>query len=108
MRLMSPSMANDAEFLTLCVAKMLRASATPRAAAPQFNYLLRNVDVRVTPPSPLIQAPTLVLHASENPLLPVSHGRYLAEHISGATLKELPGGDTGISPDNYEIADEHC
>ncbi len=103
MRLMSPSMANDAEFLTF-VAKMLRASATPRAAASQFNYLLRNVDVRDA--LPLIQAPTLVLHASENPLLPVSHGRYLAEHISGATLKELPGGDTGISPDNYEIADE--
>jgi class 3 adenylate cyclase len=104
MKVVSPSMAEDREYLNF-VAKMLRASATPRTAAGQFDYLLRNVDVRQA--LPLIQAPTLVLHASENPILPMAHGHYLADHIRGAKLVSLPGSDTGISLGNHGlIADE--
>jgi hypothetical protein len=40
---------------------------------------------------PLIQAPTLVLAHREFQQLPVEHGRYLGEHITGARLVELPG-----------------
>jgi class 3 adenylate cyclase len=40
---------------------------------------------------PLIHAPTLVLHRTNLDFVPVQHGRYLAEHIPGATLIELPG-----------------
>lgn len=99
MRVISPSMTEDPEFLNF-VAKMLRASATPRTAAAQYDYMLRTIDVRQA--LPLIQAPTLVLHAAENPLLPVAHGRYLARNIPGARFIELPGSDTGISPENYD------
>jgi class 3 adenylate cyclase len=42
---------------------------------------------------PTSQAPTLVLHRSENSLMPVEHGRYLAEHIPNATCVEVPGTD---------------
>ncbi|HSO53729.1 MAG TPA: alpha/beta hydrolase [Actinomycetes bacterium] len=52
---------------------------------------LFEVDVR--PLLPLIQAPTLVLHRCDFPLLPIEHGRYLAEHIPNARLVELPGAD---------------
>ncbi len=38
----------------------------------------------------LANLPTLVLHGSEDKLIPVSHGRELAELIPGATLIELP------------------
>ena len=104
MRALSPSMAEDPEYLNF-VAKMLRASATPRTAAAQYNYLLRSVDVRDA--LPLIQAPTLVLHSLENLLVPMTHGHYLANNIPGATLVALPGGDTGISLGNHDlIADE--
>jgi class 3 adenylate cyclase/pimeloyl-ACP methyl ester carboxylesterase len=40
-----------------------------------------------------VRVPTLVLHRSENPFRRVAHGRYLAEHISGAKYVELPGVD---------------
>jgi len=39
----------------------------------------------------LIHAPTLVLHRSNLDFVPIQHGRYLAEHIPGANLIELPG-----------------
>ncbi len=42
---------------------------------------------------PLINTPTLVLHRVDNPLVLIGQGRYLAEHIAGAKLMELPGAD---------------
>jgi class 3 adenylate cyclase len=101
-RLANPSMADDAEWVHL-TSKAIRSSATPRTAAAQFNYILHN-DVRQT--LPLIQAPTLVLHVQESALVPIAHGRYLAEHISGATFVELPGGDNTTTPELYVMADE--
>ena len=80
--------ADDAEFVR-AHARRLRAAATPRNAAAQLRYILENVDVRSV--LPLIQAPTLVLHASHNPLVRVDHGRYLADHIPGAKFVEVPG-----------------
>jgi len=40
-----------------------------------------------------IQVPTLVIHRTDERVLPVAHGRYLAEHIPGAQLLEQPGDD---------------
>jgi class 3 adenylate cyclase len=56
--------------------------------------MCRNVDAR--PALGLIQAPTLVLHAQEARFISIEHGRYLAEHIEGARLAELPGASVGI------------
>ena len=101
-RLANPSMSDDAEWIRF-TSKAMRSSSTPRTASAQFNYILRN-DVR--PALPLIQAPTLVLHPRNSALFPVTHGRYLAEHIDGATFVELPGGDSTTTPELYVIADE--
>ncbi|MGO8870892.1 MAG: adenylate/guanylate cyclase domain-containing protein [Acidimicrobiales bacterium] len=57
---------------------------------------MRNVDVRHA--LPLIQAPTLVLQVRDNPFVPVTHGRYIADHIDGAKFIELPGRDVGFTP----------
>ncbi|MDQ1457661.1 MAG: hypothetical protein QOH28_3281 [Actinomycetota bacterium] len=103
LRISSPSMADHSEFLEFG-AKWFRASATPRTAATQFDYMLRSLDVRAA--LSLIQVPTLVLHARESVLFPIAHGLYLAEHINGARFVELPGGDTAITPNNYVVADE--
>jgi len=102
-RAAAPSLANDIETLDL-LAKRIRAAATPRTAAAQYNYILRSLDVRQA--LPLIQVPTLVLHARDNRLIPIEHGRYLAEHINGATFIELSGGDVVVTPDSRAIADE--
>jgi class 3 adenylate cyclase len=52
---------------------------------------MRYVDIR--PFLRFVQAPTLIFHAVETPLIPISHAHYLAAHIPGATLIEWPGAD---------------
>jgi class 3 adenylate cyclase len=103
-RMVIPSLSDDAEHLRL-VSQLIRSSATPRTAAAQWDYIMRSVDVRHA--LPLIQAPTLVLHVSESPLIPVAHGRYIADHIDGATFIELPGADLGPDPSSLvaEVAE---
>jgi phosphoglycolate phosphatase-like HAD superfamily hydrolase len=73
------------------IARTMRASATPLAAAAQYDYILRNLDVRQALAS--IQTPTLILHTIDNRFIPIELGRYLADHIEGATMVELPGTD---------------
>ena len=92
----------DSEFLEL-TARVTRASATPRTAAAQWRFMFRH-DVRHV--LPLIQTPTLVLSGKEVQLIPMEHGRYLADHIEGATFVELPGGDLSWTPANHLVADE--
>lgn len=69
-------------------ARLLRGAATPRQAAAHFRYLF-NIDAR--PVLPSIGVPTIVLHRVDQDLLPIGHGRYIAGHIPGAKLVELPG-----------------
>src|SRR5260370_18844920 len=82
----------DAEFAP-AFARMARASATPRRGAGLYESFMRHVDVRRV--LPMIQAPTLVIHVQDSPFLPIAHGRYLAEHIPGASFHEVPGGGLG-------------
>jgi class 3 adenylate cyclase len=96
-RLLYPS-ASDPDVLRQA-ALLHRASATPREAVAQYRYFIRNVDVREV--LPLVRVPTLVVHSQDSALIPISHGRYLAEHIPGARLVERPGGDVG--PDDEAV-----
>ena len=43
------------------------------------------------PPADLVKAPTLVLHGDTDPTVPLSHGRFHAEAIEGATLDVYKG-----------------
>ena len=49
------------------------------------------LDVR--PILPTITAQTLVIHAREDPVVPVQSGRYLADHIPGARYLEVDGAN---------------
>jgi class 3 adenylate cyclase len=49
----------------------------------------RDLDLRDVLPS--IRVPTLVLHRVDDREVSIEHGRYLARHIPGAELRELPG-----------------
>ena len=74
----TPGFTRDPEWVRL-LATAQRASMTPRTAAAQFDYVVRTSDVPWA--LPLIQAPTLVLHAQEYPVVPIELGRFLADHI---------------------------
>ena len=100
---MAPSRAGDERFRRW-LAKMVRAGASPRAAHRLVRAL---VEVDVRPALPLIQAPTLVLHRRDAQLIPMEHGRYLADHIPRASLVELPGTDPTLIWETPELALDH-
>lgn len=93
----SGSATSDREWLPAAT-KMNRAAMTPRSAAMLYRHVL-GVDVRTA--LPLIQAPTLILHNNANPLIPAAHGRYLAEHITGARFVELVGDGVSWNRRNF-------
>jgi pimeloyl-ACP methyl ester carboxylesterase len=67
-----------------------RACASPGAVREIFEFI-GTIDVRDVLPA--LRVPTLVLHRRGDLVAPVEHGRYLAEHIPGATLIEFEGLD---------------
>ena len=87
--LLAPSMANDVRFRDWVLRAAARA-ASP-ASAHLHNTMICHADVRELLPS--ISAPTLVLHREGNRFMPRRFGRYLAEHLDGARLVEIPGTD---------------
>jgi pimeloyl-ACP methyl ester carboxylesterase len=70
--------------------RLLRQGTSP-AGAVELMGLYREIDVRRALPA--ISAPTLVLHRSEDRMIPARQGRYIAAHIPGARYVELPGAD---------------
>ncbi len=85
----APSAASDDEIIAW-YAKSLRLSGTPSSAI-ALERMNLEIDIRGILPS--IGARTLVLHRSGDRACPVAGSRYLAEHITGARLVELPGDD---------------
>ena len=67
-----------------------RMSASPGMARATAEATFR-IDVR--PILPTLTAPTLVIHARDDPTYPVQYGRYLADHIPGARYLEVEGMD---------------
>ena len=64
--------------------------ASPGAAV-ALTRMNAEIDIRDVLPS--IRVPALVMHRTGDRCLKIEEGRYLAEHIPGATLVELPGDD---------------
>ncbi len=65
-----------------------RLAASPATVALTMP-LTAEMDVRAVLPT--IHVPTLVLHHTDDPLVPAEWGKDVADHISGAKYVELPG-----------------
>ncbi len=89
LKMWAPSLAGNAE-AGARMASYYRASASPGAAV-AIMKMNQEIDVRHLLPS--IRVPTLILHRTAERVLQIEHARYLAEHIAGAKLVELPGED---------------
>jgi class 3 adenylate cyclase len=85
----APSMAGDDAFRAWWDMAGNRAASPSMARA--IILTVRHSDVRDT--LSRITAPTLVLHREDSEFCPIDNGRYIAEHITGAQLVELPGAD---------------
>jgi pimeloyl-ACP methyl ester carboxylesterase len=100
-----PSMSDDESFrrwfLNFC-----RMTGSPRDVA-AIHRVIYALDIRSVLPT--IHVPTLVIHRKDDSV-PVEHGRYLASHITGARLVELPGADhaafLGASDDIVDEVEE--
>jgi pimeloyl-ACP methyl ester carboxylesterase len=84
-----PSAGPD-EALMEWLARLLRLSVSPAAARAILKFGA-NIDVRKQLAN--VQAPTLILHRTDDQWVDPANGRYLADHIPSASLVELPGAD---------------
>jgi len=87
--IIAPSVASDDAFRAWWDMAGNRAASPSMARA--MITIVRHSDVRDT--LPRITAPTLILHRDNPNFSPVGHAHYLAEHITGSRLVELPGED---------------
>jgi len=85
----APSKADDDRFRQWFGAYQ-RVAMSPGAGV-AIQRMLFDIDVRDVLSA--VQAPTLVVHRAGDRFVRSDHGRYLAEHIPGARLVELEGGD---------------
>ncbi len=101
--LLVPSLAGDERFCRW-MERFVRLSIHPSL----IGLMLRTgfeMDIRSALPT--IQVPTLIIHRAGNRYMRVGHGRYLAEHITGAKYVELPGEDHFFfAGDTDELLDE--
>jgi class 3 adenylate cyclase/pimeloyl-ACP methyl ester carboxylesterase len=75
--------------------RMERQSASRADIRRQIDSM---VYLDASPSLAQITAPTLVIHATGDPLMPVAGGRYVAERIPDAQFVEIPGVDHFVEP----------
>jgi pimeloyl-ACP methyl ester carboxylesterase len=102
LRLWAPSVADDPAAQEDWNRWMM-IGASPAAAVAWLD-MAAETDVRSALPA--ITQPTLVLHREGDVIMPIGHGRYLAEHIPGARFVALPGPDHLWWVDGDAILDE--
>jgi len=81
----------------------LRWSGSPGAVA---ALALRSREIDVRHVLPAIRVPTLVLHGSEDTIVPMDVARYIADRISGARLVEVPTGHLATEQGAVAMNDE--
>ncbi len=70
------------------LARFERNACTRKMAV---EIMRRNLEIDVRPMLSTITAPTRVIHVTGDPVVKIESARYVAEHIPGAELVELPG-----------------
>jgi class 3 adenylate cyclase/pimeloyl-ACP methyl ester carboxylesterase len=85
----APSRIDDVRFRENW-ARYLRLGASPSAV---LALVRMNAEIDVRSFLPTVHVPTLVIHRTGDRAIPVDAGRYLGEHIPGASFVELPGED---------------
>ena len=76
------------EEIRAAFAREERLAASPRTAGLMMR-LVTEVDVRAVLPT--VRVPTLVVHHTDDPVIPPAWGKYIADHIPDAKYVELPG-----------------
>jgi class 3 adenylate cyclase/esterase/lipase len=80
--------APDVEGAIRAMSKFERNACTPQMAT---EILRRNYEIDVRTLLPGVSVPTLVMHTTRDRVVPVGHGRHMAENIPGAEYAEADG-----------------
>jgi class 3 adenylate cyclase len=86
-RLINPDMPWNEE-IRAAWARFERLAASPGTVA---LMLALTVELDVRAVLPTVRVPTLVLHHTDDVIIPPAKGKYIADHIPGAKYVELPG-----------------
>jgi len=86
---MVPSRQGDVAFARW-IGEMYRMGGSPRSA---IAFAKSEMNMDVTGALTAIHIPTLVIHLIDDKLCKIEEGRYIARHIPGARMLELPGKD---------------
>jgi len=81
------------------LARYMRAAASPSAV---YAYEKMNAEIDTRPILPLIQAPTLVMNRTGDPVAHVEAARDMASRIPGAKFIQYPGFSHSIALDDME------
>jgi class 3 adenylate cyclase len=101
--LLAPSRVGDPAFIEQ-FARLQRSSVRPAVVG---HFFKQSMTADATEVAPSIRSPTLLLHRSDDQIVPVGMARELASTIPEAKLVEVPGVDHLIfAGDIEEIADE--
>lgn len=95
-----PAGASPATVLRM--ARMRRLMATPGSVRERARAL---IDTDVRRDLARVSCPSLIIHSRAG-LVPIEHGRYLAEHISEARLFEFDGDDLWCGDENSALMRE--
>lgn len=85
----SPAYTTPEERLRERIARDFNRSFYPEGAARQISAIMDDGDRRKRLKQ--VRVPSLVIHGTDDPLVPVEGGRDTAAHIPGAKLLEVPG-----------------
>ncbi len=85
----SPSVKDDRQALLQQAAQSYDRAFNPEGVKRQIMAIL--AEPSRVPLLNQLRVPTLVVHGTADPLLPVMHGVHLAAHIQGSQLKLIPG-----------------
>ncbi len=85
----SPNVKDDREALLHQAAQSYDRAFNPEGVKRQIMAIL--AERSRVPLLNQLRVPTLVVHGTADPLLPVMHGVHLAAHIQGSELKLIPG-----------------
>ena len=97
-RFISPKLAGNEEMAAL-FGRWERLTGTPTSMRRYFEVVLET-DMR--PILPTLSVPTLVLHRSDDPQIPIAAGRHLSDSIENARFVDLGEGGHGFFSGNPE------
>jgi len=86
---LTPSLLHDERYKET-IGHLLRLAVSP-GDAQRYERIVADTDVRDVLSS--VQAPTLLIHRTDDQVEPIEQARYIAERVAGARLLELGGRD---------------